>query len=192
VDSDLRAQRWRADDDARPGGTQRGDRLIENGQPTAGLDRALCAAPSGNSVSAGPGAPAAGLTRAVASDSDASSRRAAFTSTAMTRAAGVSIAAMTATRPTPPAPKMTTVLPGSGRATLRTAATPVWTLQPNGASCDRSRSSSTFTADRALTRACVANEDCPKKCPCSPLLVRVRVALPSNRDPPSKLSGIQC
>ena len=58
-----------------------------------------------------------------------------------------------AIRPTPPAPKTTMVLPGSGRATLRTAPAPVWTLQPNGASCARSRSSSTLTADLALSKA---------------------------------------
>ena len=63
---------------------------------------------------------------------------------------------------------------------------------PHHLYCDRSRSSSTFTADLALTRAWVANEDCPKKCPCRSPLARVRVALPSSRDPPSRLSGIQC
>ncbi len=121
--------------------------------------------PPVNSSNADTGSPSAGLTVWVAPSSDANSRRAALTSTAMTRATGVSAAAMTATRPTPPAPKTTRVLPGSGRATLRIAPAPVWTLQPSGATCARSTSSSTFTADLALSKACVANDDWPKKCP---------------------------
>src|SRR5713101_57912 len=49
VDGDLRSQRRSADDDACSGGSQRGDRLTENGQPAAGLDRVLCAEASGQS-----------------------------------------------------------------------------------------------------------------------------------------------
>src|SRR2546421_7212716 len=47
VHGDLRAQRRRADHDTSSCGSQRGNRLIENRQPAAGLDRVLYAYASG-------------------------------------------------------------------------------------------------------------------------------------------------
>ena len=63
----------------------------------------------------------------------ARSSRWGTTSTATIRWAGVSAAAITAERPTAPAPATTTVLPGPGLSTFHTAPTPVCTPQPSGA-----------------------------------------------------------
>src|SRR5205807_2621624 len=143
----------RADDNACSGGTQRGYGLIENCQPTAGLDHVLCAEAPGQFEQGFHRVTICRIERVGCSElrrqleasrahihrNDSRHRR--------------ERQAMTATRPTPPAPKTTMVLPGSGRATLNTAPAPVWMLQANGASCERSRSSSTFTADLALSKA---------------------------------------
>jgi hypothetical protein len=81
----------------------------------------------------------------------------------MIRAAGVSRAAMMAESPIPPAPKMTTSLPGCGAATWKTAPAPVCTPQPKGARAGSGTSPGALTAARSLTTVWVAKDDCPKK-----------------------------
>ena len=90
-------------------------------------------------------------------------------------------AAITAERPTAPAPATTTVLPGPGLSTFHTAPTPVCTPQPSGASVSSGAAGSTLTTLRSSATAMRANDDWPKKWPPSGSPPRVMVAEPSRR-----------
>ena len=83
------------------------------------------------------------------------------------------LAAITAERPTPPAPKMAIDSPACGSRTFITAPAPVWTPQPSGPSSSSGASSRTLITLRSWLTEWVAKEDWPKKCeeisPCSPV-----------------------
>ena len=65
--------------------------------------------------------------------------------------APAAFAPMTALRPTPPRPKTATEDPGSTRAVLNTAPTPVITAQPNKAASSNGASSGIRMADSCAT-----------------------------------------
>ncbi|SKS27262.1 Uncharacterised protein [Mycobacteroides abscessus subsp. abscessus] len=75
------------------------------------------------------------------------------------------LAAMTAARPTPPAPNTTSRESGSGESALSTAPAPVWNPHPSGAATARSMDGSTTTVLSAPVSAYWAKLDCPKNDP---------------------------
>src|SRR6266550_2527292 len=76
--------------------------------------------------------------------------------------------------PTPPQPTTATVEPGSTRAVLSAAPTPVVTPQPISANCSAGRSVSTFTTDCSLI--VITSENVPRP-------VMAVTTLPSGRVP---------
>jgi hypothetical protein len=73
-------------------------------------------------------------------------------------------AAITAARPTAPAPNTAMLLPAGGRMTFSTEPAPVWIPQPNGAATSKGIASSSARMLRSRATEWVAKLDCPKKC----------------------------
>lgn len=106
-----------------------------------------------------------GFTVSIAPISNASSSRLASRSMEMMSVHPFRLAAMMATEPTPPVPKIAIDEPACAFNTLMTAPAPVWIPHPRGPSNSSSTSSPTGTAFRSDAIAYVANDDCPKKRP---------------------------
>src|ERR1700733_8732567 len=132
--------------------------------------------------------PACGSTTLVAPSSVASVRLLSCRSTAMTDAASRTTAAITADRPTAPAPVMTTVDPGWTSSEFNTAPAPVWMPQPSGPTSSTGAPGGSLTTLRSRASACVANDDWPKKL--LPNLVPAEASPedPSGRTPPKLYS----
>ena len=78
-------------------------------------------------------------------------------------------AAMTAARPTAPVPKTAMPAPAGTASEFITVPAPVCRPQPRGARSSSGSSRGTMTTLRLVARLWVANDDCPKKCPRTPL-----------------------
>ena len=129
-----------------------------------------------------------GSTAWLAPSSTALSRRDATGSTTTRASTPIAFAAITAARPTPPAPNTTSREFGSGLRTFRTAPAPVWNPHPSGAATVRSIDGSTTTTLSAAASAYCAKLDCPKNDPNSRIPFWDNVAEPSAR-PPDELSS---
>ena len=102
------------------------------------------------------GSPVDASTMCVAPSSRAVASLLSTTSTAMIMPAPAMRAPWIAARPTPPAPNTATVAPGSTRAVLSTAPTPVVTPQPISAARSSGMSSRIFTTAFSCTSICSA------------------------------------
>jgi len=125
----------------------------------------------------------------VAPSSDASSRRAPVHVDGDDTRGRVSIAAIR-DQADAAGPKTTTVS-RLGRATLRTAPAPVWTLQPSGASCDRLRRHDLHRgpgADQGMSGERGLAEEMPMQI----TLARVESGAARQPGPPSRFEGIHC
>ena len=99
----------------------------------------------------------------VAPSSSATASRLASISTPMIVVAPTTFAAMMAESPTDPVPKTANEAPAGMASALITAPAPVWIPQAKGPSSSSGTSVGTLTTLRSWQRACVANDDWPKK-----------------------------
>ena len=128
--------------------------------------------------------PVAGSIASVAPRSIASARRAVIGSTTMIRAHPRILPAITAARPTGPAPKIASVLPAPQSSERITAPAPVWSPHASGPRVARSSpAGSILTTLRAGATAKLAKEDWPKKCDAIDCPSLASAVVPSGRAP---------